>query len=401
VHAVRVQKRAGVIAVALAALTAVACGDTRPPDPRSALARLGDRIFHDPSLSASGRMSCATCHDAAHAFAATDGRAVPLGGPALDAPGRRNAPSLMYAAYTPAFSFDAEGTPTGGMNRDGRAASLAEQARGPLLGAFEMANASIAEIAGKLGRAAYATDFRQVFGAAIFEDPERAFESALLALQQYQREDTATFAPFSSRYDRFLAGEAQLDAQEMRGLELFEDPQKGNCAACHPSRPAEDGAPPLFTDYTYDNIGAPRNPDIAANADPSYFDLGLCGPQRADLAERRDLCGAFKVPTLRNVALTAPYLHNGVFVSLREVVDFYVRRDTHPEEWYPAGVAGAVHKYDDLPPQHSAGVNTAEAPYDREPGDAPALSSAEIDDVVAFLRTLTDASVPDTGTPSR
>ena len=164
------------------------------------------------------------------------------------------------------------------------------------------------------------------------------------------------------------AGKAQLTAAESRGLELFEDPHKGNCAACHPSSPAADGTPPLFTDFTYDNVGLPRNARIPANADPAFYDLGLCGPERGDLADRRDLCGAFKVPTLRNVARTAPYFHNGGFETLREAVDFYARRDTHPGEWYPQS-AGKPRKFDDLPPGLEDAVNTAEIPYDRKPGE--------------------------------
>ena len=390
------QRLARAAFLALSSLLLLAGGSTRlstaapRDDTRSALARLGDAIFHDPSLSSSGRMACATCHDAAHAFAGADDLAVPLGGPALATPGLRNAPSLKYLAWNPAFSFDAEGAPVGGMDRDGRAAGFADQARGPLLAPFEMGNASSDEVVAKMKRADYAGEFSRLFGAKAFDDAAQALESALLAVQQFEREDTATFAPFSSKYDAWLAGEADLSEQEARGLHLFEDPQKGNCSACHPSRRAADGTPPLFTDFTYDNVGVPRNPEIPANADPKYYDLGLCGSLRTDLSDRHDLCGLFKVPTLRNIALTAPYFHNGRFRTLRETVEFYVRRDTNPEEWYPTGADGAVRKYDDLPPEYARNVNTDEAPYDRHPGDPPALSASEIDDVVAFLQTLTD-----------
>jgi cytochrome c peroxidase len=150
----------------------------------------------------------------------------------------------------------------------------------------------------------------------------------------------------------------------------------------------------LFTDFTYDNLGVPRNFDIPVNQDPSYFDLGLCGPAREDLVDRKDLCGAFKVPSLRNVWITPPYFHNGQFKTLREVVSFYVRRDTNPEEWYPLDVNGQPIKFNDLPPALASNVNTTEVPYNRKRGDAPALSSDEIDDVVAFLQTLTDGYTP-------
>jgi len=148
-----------------------------------------------------------------------------------------------------------------------------------------------------------------------------------------------------------------------------------------------------FTDFTYD-IRVPRNPATPANADPAYVDQGLCGPFRTDLAQRTDLCGAFKVPTLRNVAVTAPYFHNGRFKTLKEVVGFYVRRDTNPEEWYPVAADGSVRKFDDLPPQYHGNANVTEVPYNRHLGDAPALTPDEIDLVVEFLNTLTNHYQP-------
>jgi cytochrome c peroxidase len=385
------------------ALSACSAGSSPPttsvtqPAPLSAQAALGDKIFHDASLSANGTVSCGTCHDEDHAFAGATpaGIPVPTGGAADNVQGFRNAPSLKYLAANPSFYFDDEGTPTGGFNRDGRANSLREQGRRPFLAAHEMANASVAQVVDKLSRASYAAQFRAAFGEQIFSNPETAFDRALRALQEYQQEDSTEFAPYSSQYDAFLAGRAQLSAQELRGLALYNDPQKGNCAGCHPSARGPDGAPPLFTDFTYDNLGVPRNPDIAANQDRAYFDLGLCGPDRTDLADRTDLCGAFKVPTLRNIALTAPYFHNGRFQNLLELLRFYVRRDTHPEEWYPIDPAsGEVHKFNDLPPQYAANVNTTEVPYNRRPGDLPALDETDIQDVLAFLQTLTDGFQP-------
>ncbi len=352
----------------------------------SPAATVGEKIFHDAGLSASGQQSCATCHDASRAHAGADGLAVPFGGPSMTTPGFRNAPSLRYLAFNPTFFFDSEGTPTGGFTRDGRVPSFAEQARRPFLGAHEMANASPAELIARLRNASYVGEFMRVFGSGIFDDGEAAFDRAVFAVQQYEREDP-DFRPFDSKFDYFVAGRVALTAQELRGLSLFNDPNKGNCAACHPSGKQADGTPALFTDFTYDNLGVPRNFDIPATADPAYFDLGLCGPDRTDLSDRSDLCGAFKVPTLRNVAITAPYFHNGKFATLREAVAFYVRRDTNPEQWYPN--AGAD-KFNDLPLQYRANVNTTEAPYNRKLGDQPALDDDEIDAVVAFLNTLTD-----------
>jgi cytochrome c peroxidase len=389
-------------AIAMLALGLAGCGgggsgtdSTTAPAPGarlSELAKLGELIFKDESLSVSGRMSCQTCHLPEHAHSGLPTEAVSPGGPDLADSGLRNSPSIRYASFAPAFRFERDGTPMGGFFRDGRAASLADQAHRPFLDAREMANPSVTSVVDKLRRAAYVSEFTRIFGADVFDDPTRAFDSAALALARYQAED-AEFHPFDSKYDAFLAGKAGLTEQELRGLSLFNDPLKGNCAACHPSARGGDGSPPLFTDFTYDNLGVPRNQAIPANADPAYVDLGLCGPQRIDLADRQDLCGAFKVPSLRNVGRTAPYFHNGRFETLQQVVAFYVRRDTNPEEWYPTGANG-VEKFNDLPAGLHRNVNTSEAPYNRRLGDPPALTPAEIDDVVAFLNTLDDGYQP-------
>jgi len=369
-----------------------ACGATpADPPPRaralSPLAAVGEKIFKDPSLSASGAMSCATCHDEAHAFTPANDLPVQLGGPALDRAGTRQTPAIRYLVLAGAFRFDAEGTPTGGFFWDGRAASLADQAAGPFLNPVEMANDSKAEVVARLAAAEYAEELRALFGPAVLEDVEGAYQRMTLAIQAYELEDVA-FAPYSSKYDAFLRGEAPLSAQELRGLALFNAPAKGNCAACHPSGRGADGSPPLFTDFTYDALGVPRNPAIPANADPAHFDLGLCG--RPELAHRKDLCGAFKVPSLRNVARRKVFFHNGRFTTLEDVLTFYVQRDTNPEKFYPPDGAGGVKKFDDLPPALHRNVNVTEPPYDRKPGQAPALTDAEIADVVTFLRTLDD-----------
>ena len=361
--------------------------------PLSAQATLGKKIFEDVSLSASGRQSCASCHDAASAHAAPNDLAAQFGGALLDQQGERSSPSIRYLSTNSAFHFDAEGTPTGGFFWDGRATSLQDQAARPFVGAREMANTSVADVIDKLSRASYAAEFQRLFGTDIFNRPDDAFARLTLALQQFQREDPA-LRPFSSKFDEFLRGKAGLTEQETRGLALFNRADKGNCAACHPSSKASDGSHPLFTDFSYDNLGVPRNTELAQNADPAFFDLGLCTREGGDLAARTDLCGAFKVPSLRNVAVRRVYFHNGRFKSLKEALTFYVQRDTNPEKWYPLNADGTVNKFDDLPPAHQANVNTSEAPYNRGPGDMPALSDAEIDDVIAFLKTLSDGYAP-------
>jgi cytochrome c peroxidase len=251
-----------------------------------------------------------------------------------------------------------------------------------------MANTDKADVISKLQRAPYASEFKQVFGSAIFDQAELAFDRLQFSLQQYQKEDS-DFHPYDSKYDQFLAGKVKLNDAELRGLALFNNPTKGNCAGCHSSSKGSDGAAPLFTDFTYDNLGVPRNYAIAATADATYFDLGLCGPDRTDLTERKDLCGAFKVPTLRNVATRKVFFHNGRFNSLTDVVNFYVRRDTQPQEWYPAA-DGSILKFNDLPAAYMNNVNTTEVPYNRKPGMSAALNPDEVADLVKFLGTLND-----------
>ncbi|MEO8523941.1 MAG: cytochrome c peroxidase [Caldimonas sp.] len=357
----------------------------------SAEAALGEKIFHDVSLSASGQQSCATCHVAANGHSPDNALAAQFGGLAGDQQGTRKTPGIRYLASNTPFFFASDGTPTGGFFWDGRARTFAEQAVEPFINPFEMANADKASVVAKLAGAPYAADFVKLFGAGIFSDVEGAYLRLSLAVQQYEREDIE-FNSYSSKYDAFLRGTTALSDQELRGLALYNSPTKGHCAGCHPSARGADGSPPLFTDFTYDNLGLPRNPELQRNADPTYFDLGLC--QRADLPDRGDLCGAFKVPSLRNVALREAYFHNGRFKSLKDALTFYVQRDTNPEKFYPLDGDGTPLKFNDLPPAYRKNVNVTEVPYNRGLGDVPALSDTEIDDVIAFLQTLNDGFTP-------
>jgi cytochrome c peroxidase len=381
----------GVILAGASMSIAVNC-PAAPNPSTAALAQLGRLMFFDPSLSASGKLACSTCHDPKFAYGPPPGKALAVGGPDMSQSGTRAVPSLRYLNRVPQFSeqhrfADGDVGPIGGLTWDGRAASLHEQASIPLLAANEMANAGPAEVALKLSRAGYAALFRAAFGANIFKDPQRAFDLGLLALEAFQQVPEE-FYPYSSRYDAFLRGDIELTEQEERGVKLFKDPAKGNCASCHLGV-TRAGTPPPFTDFDFVNVGAPRNPRIAANTDPNYYDLGLCGPLRQDLLGRREYCGFFRSPTVRNTATREVFFHNGVFKSLREVLHFYNERDLFPERYYPRNPDGSVRKFDDLPPGYPDNVDH-DPPLDRKPGDEPALSESDIDDLIAFLQTLND-----------
>jgi cytochrome c peroxidase len=365
----------------------------------AALTTVGRALFFDPSLSASGKIACSGCHDPRFAYGPPLGQGMTRHGrPDPAQAGFRATPSLRYLQAAPPFAehrFDESGDesvdlgPSGGHMWDGRADNLHDQARLPLLSPSEMANKRPEDVVAKARRATYAAQLRVVFGDDVFDSNERAFKAILLALEVFQQ-SPSDFYPYSSRYDAWLRGRGKLSNQELRGLEIFNDPRKGNCASCHPSQ-VRNGAMPQFTDYGYVALGLPRNSAIPANADPRFFDLGLCGPQRKDLSDHAEYCGMFKVPTLRNVAVRQAFFHNGKFSDLERSVQFYAQRDTAPERWYSRSrrTAGV---FDDIPPALQANVNR-DPPFGRKRGEQPPFSDGEIADVVAFLRALTDADV--------
>jgi cytochrome c peroxidase len=362
----------------------------------AAMTALGRALFFDASLSASGKMACATCHEPSHAFGPPNDVPVQRGGADGRHYGARAVPSLRYAQSIPSFTehyFDDDGDdsidqgPTGGRTWDGRSQSAHDQARLPLFSPFEMANTGVDQVLAKVKRASYAAQFCETFGDAVFDDEAAAFKTVLMALETFQQ-SPAEFYPYSSKYDAWLRHETSLSSDELRGLAAFNDPAKGNCARCHPSGMRE-GAFPQFTDFGYAAIGAPRNKVIPANADRGYYDLGLCGPLRSDLANKKQYCGLFRTPSLRNVATRRVFLHNGVFHRLEDVVRFYAERDTQPQKWYSRGANGGTLKFDDLPVQYQGNVDI-QAPFDRHIGDSPALSEDDIKDIVVFLSTLTD-----------
>jgi cytochrome c peroxidase len=370
----------------------------------------------------------------------------------MDLPGFRNAPSLAYASFTPRFT-NGGGSPVGGFFRDGRASSLAVQAEQPFVTEFEMANANSAEVLTRLqGSSATLALFTAAYGTSVLGDPDTTLADMGDALAAYQTE-APEFHPFTSKYDAWVDGKATFTDAEQRGIALFNNPGKGNCTACHPSQVQSFATRALFTDFSYDNIGIPRNWNIAANqpypvspvtgapltymplqtnvpgdAEYAYYDMGLCGPfappandpkPRPVYTQVTSICGQFKVPTLRNIALTAPYFHNGEFASLHQVLKWYVTRDINNNTGnnsfpVPAGPGGNpyqavgtfylaadgtpdLYQYNDLPVDYDANVNVVEIPYTPPTfvgGQAPTLTTADIDDVVAFLCTLTDGFDP-------
>ena len=379
----------------LAILTAASAVEAAVP--LSQAAELGRRMFFDPTLSASGKLSCASCHDPANAYAApTSAEVVMRGGAKGDRAGLRTVPSLRYLGDTPRFArhtYVDSGReredigPAGGFMLDGRADNLRAQVLVPLMDPAEMGNTNITAIAGRLRRAPYATELE-----ALVPAPESAslVEAATQAIERFEIEDPS-FHPYSSRFDQFLHGTARLTPDESAGFQLFTNPNKGNCIACHTAVSGPGGEPPIFTDHSYHALGVPRNPTIAANSDPRFSDMGLCGPKRADLKDEHRYCGYFKTPSLRNVARRRFFFHNGRFTTLEDIMHFYVERDTDPRHWYPT-VGGRVVKFDDLPARYRENVNISDAPLNREPGQQPALSEEEIPQVIAFLGTLSDTN---------
>lgn len=370
------------LTMAVVAVVGAACGapesdagdieSSGPPTTTAAtsplLSLLGSRLFFDTNLSTPPGQSCASCHTPSRAFTDPDTSLATSEGVILGRFGNRNSPTAAYAQFSPDFHYDAtDEVWVGGQFWDGRASTLEEQAKGPFLNPIEMNNPDKATVVAKVAASSYASLFRAAYGGHAFDDPEIAYDHIADAIAAYER--SRSFAPFASKYDAYLAGNATLTPAEARGLALFEDPNKGNCAACHPSRPTAESPRPLFTDFTYDNIGLPKNPNNPFYSEPAVNPLGAAFDDRGLGAIVGDpsLDGAFKVPTLRNIGRTGPYMHNGVFATLSEVVHFYNTRDV--ASW-PA-------------PEFPATMNTEEL-------GALGLTASEEDDIVAFLGALDD-----------
>ncbi len=337
---------------------------------------VGQLLFEDVRLSNQGNQSCATCHDSTHGFADPS---VSVTAPVSEGSiagrfGDRNAPTAAYAKFTPAFSQNCSDTnfnnvPCGGQFLDGRRDSLADQARDPFLNPVEMANANEAEVVQKVQNGPYADKFKAVFGSTVFNNTATAYDKIVEAIAAYER--TTEFSPFDSKFDCYRLDPARypLSTIEQEGLDLFTN--QANCSVCH-TIPAT--GPVLFTNHMYFNIGVPKNPDHPLGT--GFVDHGLMN-HTGDSAHD----GLFKTPTLRNVELTAPYMHNGVFATLEDVVAFYLVDLKLGEPDVDPTRAG------NQPPEVDANISP-----EVEGRGFVALDPDNITRLVAFMKTLTDGS---------
>ena len=348
------------------------------PHPDEALRALGETLFFDPNLSKDRTQSCSTCHDPEAGFA--DGRrnetqgALSTGqdGKSL---GARNAPTVSYAFLSPTFGRTKAGAYEGGQFHDGRAATLEAQAVQPMLNPVEMQMPDAASVAARLRESDYyVTAFAELFGPKVLEGTDTAVAAMTKAIAAYER--SPAVSPFDSKYDRSLRGEYKMTDQEELGRVLFFSNQFTNCHLCHKLTALGDGQE-SFTNFSYHNIGVPRNPAIEGFGTVPPADHGLFG--RDDIAGTQ-YDGQFKVPTLRNVAVTGPYMHNGVFKDLRTVILFYdkynsssPKRQIDPETGQPWGA-----------PEIPDNISQKELTV------GPPLDDRRIDALVAFLKTLTD-----------
>ena len=325
--------------------------------------QLGKRLFTDRSLSNPVGQSCADCHDPKQAFRdpETD-RTTSMG--AVDGKfGARNAPTAMYAAEVPPLHYD--GTWVGGLFWDGRASSLEQQAAGPLMNPVEMNNADHAMVVDKVRRSPEAAALRAVYGPGALDNTETAFAHITDALAAYER--SPELAPYSSRYDKFMAGTVSFTPQESRGYRVF----NASCTSCHP--------PPNFTTYEYANLGLPRyDNSMYLRDNPTYVDHGLAMTVNQPTED-----GKFRVPTLRNIARTAPYGHNGYFENLPFMLEFLNTRDVGSTQVAtcsraPGSQAPCQWPAPEIP-----------ATIDHRVGNL-GLSQSDLADLAAFLDTLSD-----------
>lgn len=342
------------------------------------LVDLGRQLYFDVNLSKDRTQSCATCHSPAAGF--VDNRDNDVGmmaslGDDQQSIGDRQAPSAAYAKFSPNFYFDKKTKEyTGGQFWDGRAKDLAEQAGGPPLNPAEMAMPSKQAVIDRLlENANYQTSFKRHFGATIWQDTEQTYTAMTQAIAAFEK--SPEVSPFDAKYDRYLKGQYEMTGQEELGMALFFSNNNTNCNSCHQLRKVE--APrETFSNNQYHNIGTPTNLALRAKngVATDFVDPGLLANPAIDDPQH---LGKFKVPTLRNVAVTGPYMHNGVFQELSTVLAFYDQFN-NPER--------------KLNPETGRPWRGPEAPHtvNHELLDGKKLSDAKLAALEAFLRILTD-----------
>jgi len=342
---------------------------------------LGKALFFDTNLSKNRSQACATCHNPDFAF--TDpretevGKAVSLGDDGTSL-GDRNAPTAAYAKFSPRFHKVKTGQYVGGQFLDGREPDLAGQAGGPPLNPIEMGMPDKASVVARLWENAdYVTAFAKLFGPKVREDTNAAYAAMTQAIAAF--EQTQEFAPFDSKYDRYLRGEAKLTDQEDLGRLLFFSQQFTNCNLCHQLHTMQPAKGETFTNYQFHNIGIPVNEAVrkANGSKPDFVDHGLL--DNAAVKDRAQ-SGKFKVPSLRNVAVTGPYMHNGVFKDLRTTILFYNKYNTKDPNRLINPETGKPFRA----PEVAENLSMKELTH------GPALDNKRINALVAFLKTLTD-----------
>ncbi len=284
--------------------------------------QLGQVLFFDKNLSKNRTQSCSTCHNPEAGF--VDNRengisAMASLGDDGHSLGDRQAPSAAYAMFSPEFHYDKKKKKyIGGQFWDGRESTLAGQAGGPPTNPIEMGMTSKKETVDRLKENGYYLSiFKDIYGENIFKSEEKAYKAMTDSIEKFEM--TKEFAPFDSKYDKYLEGKYDLTPLEDLGRTLFFSNNNNSCATCHILK-GEDKKGETFTNYEYHNIGTPINHELRARNGIKDIDLGLlANPIITDENEK----GKYKVPTLRNVAVTAPYMHNGVFKDLKTVVEFY------------------------------------------------------------------------------
>ncbi|HEX4509542.1 MAG TPA: cytochrome c peroxidase [Burkholderiaceae bacterium] len=357
----------------------------RPGEADKPKISLGREVFRDHNLSEPAGQACESCHRTNRAF--TSKGAVSAGAdPELF--GFRNAPTITYAMYTPPLQKAAEDGATGylgGQFRDGHAQTLQDQVAFPLTNPVEMGNPDLAAVVAKVSAASYADTFRQIYGDDVFSNQDTAVAAIEDAIATYER--ASEFRRFDSKWDAYWAGKATLTDAEERGRVVFTDPDHAACSGCHLVQPDKGAGHALLTDYGYDNIGIPRNPAnpyyrMPAEINPEghkFVDIGL-----QNVLGKQSTRGQFKSPSLRNVAVTGPWGHNGYFKTLRGLLDFYNTRDVKPRCADKFTSEADAEKQGCWPePEVEKNENKIDL------GNLK-LTDQQIDDLLVFLGTFTD-----------